>query len=43
MLLTTFTMAFTAKVEKPASVKGTSIGKYANPVLLWILAMKHNM
>lgn len=31
MLLTTFTMALTAKVEKPASVKGTSIGKYAKP------------
>lgn len=31
VLIGTSAMAFTAKVEKPASVKGTSIGKYAKP------------
>ncbi len=31
LLISTSVMAFTAKVEKPALVKGTSIGKYAKP------------
>ena len=31
LLISTSVMAFTAKVEKPAVVKGTSIGKYAKP------------
>ncbi len=31
LLIGTSAMAFSAKVEKPAVVKGTSIGKYAKP------------
>ena len=31
MILLTTMMAFTAKVEKPALIKGTSVGKYAKP------------
>lgn len=31
LLIVTTAIAFTAKVEKPALVKGTSIGKYAKP------------
>lgn len=31
LLLATSAIAFSAKVEEPASVKGTSVGKYAKP------------
>ena len=31
ILLLTASVAFTAKVEKPALIKGTSVGKYAKP------------